>query len=326
MEIFAHIALFVSAAVLLWFFSGILIETVDKIAKRFNKTGFVVAFFMLGFLTSIGEISVAFNSLIKGTPQVSVGNLIGASFVILLMIIPVLAIIGKGVSIEDTLSKKNLLLALGVIVLPALLVIDGDVTTLEGGVTLLAYLTLLFAIRNDHFSKSKIEEIKHEVIETVVEKKESFVAIAKVIVGGAAIFVAGNALVTESIYFADLLGVPGSLIGLMLLSIGTNIPELVVAVRAIKKGKKDIAFGNYLGSTVTNSATFGVLALFSGGIILQTKELAITSFLLLFGLLLLFHFAQSRHTISRNEGALLLVFYFIFIVVQGFAIFSAVSG
>ena len=78
MHLLVQILIFIAAGTVIWYFSGVLIQAVDKFSRKLNKSGFVVGFFILGFLTSIGEISVATNSLIDGVPQVSIGNLVGA--------------------------------------------------------------------------------------------------------------------------------------------------------------------------------------------------------------------------------------------------------
>ncbi len=128
MVILVHVVIFLISLGIIWFFAGILIDAVDRIARRFHKSGFTIAFFVLGFLTSISEISVATSSTLEGVPQVSAGNLVGASFVILFLVIPLLAVAGKGVTLKHALSRRNLGIALGLVLLPSLLVIDGSVS------------------------------------------------------------------------------------------------------------------------------------------------------------------------------------------------------
>src|SRR3989338_3153819 len=108
MEFSGHVLLFLFSAGIIWFFAGLLIESTDRLARHFHKNGFIVAFFVLGFITSISEIAVAVNATIKGVPEISAGNLVGASFVILLFIIPFLAAIGNKIELRHTLSRQNL--------------------------------------------------------------------------------------------------------------------------------------------------------------------------------------------------------------------------
>lgn len=313
MTILTHSLLFLLSFGVIWFFAGILIDAIDRVAKRFNKSGFTVSFFILGFLTSISEISVAVNASLENQPQISVGNLIGASFVILLLIVPFLALAGNGISLRNTISRQNLALALGIILVPAFFVLDGNVSRAEGLIILLIYGTLIYSIRKKESVMRTIEQVD----ESIVHKKHATIKDAiKIAIGAVFIFLSGHLLVNEAVYFSNLLGVPSSLIGLILLSVGTNVPELVIAVRSIYKKHKDIAFGDYLGSAVANTPIFGLLALFNGRFSVEPNEFLITFFLMLMGLILFYLFAGSKHNISRNEGRVLLFVYVTFLLTQ----------
>lgn len=313
MATLAHVSIFLFSAAVIWFFAGILIESVDAVARRFHKTGFSVAFFVLGFLTSISEISVAVNSAIEGVPQVSAGNLIGASFVILLFIIPVLAVAGNGIGLKKIISGKSLLIVLAVIALPSLVIVDGNVTRAEGLLALLVYITLIFAIYRQYDSIEQALEIPEEMIG---HGRKTFYDIILILLGGATIFIAAHYLVEQAVYFSKLLSVPPSIIGLILLSVGTNVPELVIAGRSLLKKQKEIAFGDYLGSAAANTLIFGLLVLINGGFSVEPNAFISAMLLTIAGLACLYFFARSKNTISRKEGLALLLFYASFLIIQ----------
>jgi cation:H+ antiporter len=316
MSVLPHLLLFLLSAGVIWFFAGLLIESVNNVALRFNKSGFTIAFFVLGFLTSINEISVLVNSTLNGAPEISAGNLAGASFVILLLIIPFVAIAGKGIQLKKTLTPINLALALVATALPTLLMLDGSVTKSEGLVCILIYGTLIYFIRKQHTNKSVPEVIQAVEKELVDKRKTTAIDIVKILVGGVFIFLAGHLLVDEAVYFSFLLSIPTSIMGLLLLSLGTNIPELVIAVRSILKKHKDIAFGDYLGSVVTNTLVFGFLPWLNGRFLVEPTEFIYTAVLTVAGFILFYKFARSKNKISRQEGIILVSVYGIFVLVQ----------
>ena len=112
MSVLVHVIIFFASIAIVWFFAGILIDSVNSIARRYCRTGFFTAFFILGALTSISEFSVATNAALAGVPAVAVGNLVGASFVILLFVVPLLAAAGGGIVFNSAVSKRNLILML----------------------------------------------------------------------------------------------------------------------------------------------------------------------------------------------------------------------
>jgi len=317
MIIFGHALSFIVSAAIIWFFAGLLIQSIDRVAKRFHQSGFTVAFFVLGFLTSISELSVMVNSSIDGVPQVSVGNLVGASFVILLGIVPFLAIVGKGIRISHTLTKKQMGLALGAIALPAFFVLDGSVSISDGVISLLAYGTVFYTVKkNSHTVPEVIQEIGEELVDT----EHATIKDALKILGGAAfIFIAGHFLVAEAVFFSNVLHVPSSLIGLLLLSVGTNVPELVIAVRSILARRADIAFGDYIGSSLTNTLIFGMLPLVNGKfMVFESHQFLFTAILMGVGFLAFYHLSISGRKLTREEGWTLIFLYFVFIAVEVF--------
>lgn len=311
MTLATSIGVFLLSLSVLWFFAGMLLDSVGRLAGRLCRSGFGTAFFVLGVLTSISEISVAVNAAAGGVPGVSAGNLAGASFVIILLIVPFLAVAGGGMSIKGLVSKETLAFALLVILLPVLLLADGQVTMLEGAFAVLAYLALAYSIRNR-------PEGKESNVCSVEQggRRELYLDVAKILVGAAAVFIASHFLVEESVAVATYLSVPASLFGLLLLSIGTNIPEIVIAIRAVLAKHKDIAFGDYLGSAAMNVPIFGVLALVTGGFVVESSQFVGTALLMLAGFVLFYIFARTRAELSSREGIVLLLFYASFVLVQ----------
>lgn len=313
MDVLVHAIVFAVAIVIIWFFAGALVDAVGRLSRRYCKSGFFTAFFVLGFFTSISEFSVAANSVLGGVPSVSAGNLIGASFVILFLIVPLLAIAGKGIQLNGSVTDGTLALILGAIALPALLVLDGSISRTEGLLCLLAYGTVAFAL---YRKRAPIMACELEFGTLPGRLRATGVDLLKIAIGGLAIFTAAHFLVEQAVYFASVLEVPDSLVGLVMLSLGTNVPEIVIAFRSVFRGRSDIAFGDYLGSAAMNTLIFGLLAVGSSTIFLEASEFIMTGLLFTAGLGLLFTFANSRLTISRKEGIVLVLFYVAFLALQ----------
>ena len=317
MTITSHALAFLLALSVIWILSGAMIGAVDRVAKRYHKPGFAVAFFVLGMLTSVGEIAVALNATIEHAPQVSSGNLVGASIVIFLLIIPALALFARTVTLDHTMTWGNLLLTLCVVALPPLIALDGEVMRTEGFLVLLLYVALIYRIHKkrpfEETVQDTIEDVREEMMHTRHGTLRDGVYIT---VGAILIFLAGNVLVDESIFFTNLAHVPSSMAGLLVLSIGTNIPELMIGVRAALSRHSDIAFGDYLGSAAANTLLFSILPLVNGPFSIDTGEFAISFLILSIGLTLFFLFARTKNQLSRGEGAVMLALYLCFVVFQ----------
>ena len=73
-----------------------------------------------------------------------------------------------------------------------------------------------------------------------------------VLIGLVLLVFGGEILVRGAVALATRLGMSKALIGVTLVGFGTSMPEFVATFGAAAKGAPDIAFGNVLGSNISN--------------------------------------------------------------------------
>ncbi|KKW32063.1 MAG: Na+/Ca+ antiporter, CaCA family, partial [Candidatus Uhrbacteria bacterium GW2011_GWA2_53_10] len=109
-----------------------------------------------------------------------------------------------------------------------------------------------------------------------------------------------------------------SMFGLFFLSLGTNLPELALAFESIRHRRREIAFGDFLGSSAANTLILGLLGLVApfGG---AGNGRLFGALVLLGSVCVYFLWAiSSGREISRKEGVGLLVFYLLFVAYELF--------
>ena len=305
-----HTLVFLISFIFIWIGAGLIVRSTDNFSRRFKISSFAMSFFILGILTSVPEFSVGLNSIVRNEPEIFVGNLIGGVIVIFLLIIPLLAIIGNGIKLSHQLDSKKLLLSLIVIASPTFLISDGRITLYEAVLLILLYFILFI-----FFEKKK------EIIETIEsnflnEKKSDWKDIFKILIGVVIVFFASRFIVIETEYLASFFKISPFLISLVFLSLGTNLPELSVGLKSLALGKKDVAFGDYIGSASANTLLFGVLTLINKGDIIVPNHFFERFVFLIIGLTLFYLFSRSKNDISRTEGGILLFVYLLFFLVE----------
>lgn len=305
-----NILLYIAAFVAIWQGAGLTIKSVDRIARKLKLSSFAISFFLLGILTSIPEMAISATAVANHNPEIFVGTLLGGTIVIFLFIIPLLAILGKGIRINHDLNNTNIIMALAVMAAPSLLVIDHRVTNPEGLLLIVLYVVLFYFVQKKHgiFDRNPIEVITH--------KAYTFLDVAKVGFGVVLVFISSQYIVSQTIVFSQILNIPAFYISLLVLSVGTNLPELSVAVRAVISGKKDIAFGDYLGSAAANTLLFGFFTLVNEGEVLTVNNFLMAFLFTITGLGLFYYFAKSRRDISVREGIILMGVYFLFVLYE----------
>lgn len=311
--ILIHIILFLLSFFLIWFSSRLIIEGVDAFAKKIKLSAFATSFFLLGVLTSLPEFSIGFNAVLDNQPGIFVGNLIGASFVLLMLIIPLVTIIGNGINLEHQLNLKTLILSLIVIIGPAFFVLDGQLDQKEGLILMVLYGLLVYVVEK---RKNFVERFHDTLFDG---RADGWRQIAKLIAGAVIIFLASKLLVKETIYFSQWFHISTFIISLIILSVGTNMPEIVIGVSSILRRKKAVALGDYLGSAAFNSFLFGVLGLIQGSFKLIGQDFYLTFWLFLAGGLIFFVFMRSKRRLSRFEGFVILAIYLLFLLLEVFS-------
>lgn len=304
------ILIYFIAFVAIWLGSGLIISAVDHFSRRLKISSFAFSFFLLGFLTSIPEFAVGMTSVVHKDPEIFVGNLLGGIAIIFLLVIPLLAVLGKGIKFSHEFSNKSVIFSLVIAVMPAFFVLDKKVSTLEGLILIISFAILFYLIQKD---KGIFDQSHNHMMEL---KAYSLRDIFKVILGIGIVFISSQIIVEKTILFSQLLNISEFLISLTVLSLGTNLPEISLAIRSVITGKKDIAFGDYIGSAATNTFLFGVFTLLSGGEILTANNFLTTFLFLVVGLGIFYEFSRSKHALSRKEGVILMLLYGVFFIVE----------
>ncbi len=310
MEIIINLLIIAIAYIFIWIGSGFIINSIERLSHKLKVSSFAVSFFLLGLLTSIPEISLSLAAISEGKPEIFVGTLIGGIIVIFFLIIPLFAVFGNGIKLTNKIESTTLLYSFVVLLSPLVAVLDKKITTTEGIFMIVMYAVLFFTVQAKKGVLNSNSELFHL-------KRYSINDLLKILLGVGIVFIASNQIVDKSIFFAEEIGVPAFFISLVVLSLGTNLPEISLAIRALAEKKKDVAFGDYLGSGTANILILAVMTLLNGGEVFTINSFWKTLLIAAVGFGIFYYFTKSKHDLSRKEGSMLIFVYLTFLVVEG---------
>jgi len=285
------------------------VKAVSYFSHTLHVRSFLFGFLLLGFATTIPEMFVAYQSVTDGVPQMSVGNLLGGSILLLSFVMGVSAIFLKRIILDHGLSTFDIAVSSFVVAAPALVIWDGNLTRIEGAILIAIYAIHLLVINKEQHVLTTVEHHAKHV-------KHAGHAILLGVGGLVGMAIASRVFVTIGEQMARSLGVPPFVIGLFLITFGTNLPELTLAFGAILKKKKDIAFGDILGSSVINTPILGVLCFVQPFSIPDHERMQVTLILLALVSVFFFWAASTKKDITRREGIVLLLVYAAFIAFE----------
>lgn len=291
--------------------SDMLVDGCVNLAKFLRVPTLVIGLTVVAIATGVPEIAISITSSIKESNGLLLGNLLGSNMFNILFILGLIALI-KPLLVKREIIIKNYLFALlscFVLFVISYDVYFGDefynVITRSEGILLLCfagiflYSTILGVMDENRL---KIEKGKFTAKDAVC-----------ILIGILMVAISAEVIVNTSINISKWFGISENLIGLTVIAVGTNLPELVTSVVAVRKGEIDMAIGNLVGTNIYNiflilgiAATINPIAI-SPASFMDIIILAITS-------IIVYIFIQHKKDISKMEGILMIGLYMVYIV------------
>ena len=302
----------------LYFGAEGLVRGSSSVAYRKGITPLVVGLTIVAFGTSSPELLVSLSAAIRGNEGMSLGNVIGSNICNIALILGIAAVI-QPITVNLKVIKTDISIMIGVTLLLLFMILDGEISRLDGGILVLGIIAYNYAtIRMS--KKVKNKEAEQQFNEGMNPKKQKKWKDIVFIIGGIGVLVLGaNLFIDGAKEIAKMLGASDVIIGLTVLAFGTSLPELATSVVAAFKGEGDISIGNAIGSNIFNLLSIlGFAALVRpmtvGTIELYSSDISYVDIgVLLFVSIIIFPLAWTKFTLSRAEGAFLMLVYFAYV-------------
>lgn len=314
-----QIAAFIISCVVLSWLSKSLVKTLVQIAKYLNWKEFMVGFFVMAFATSLPNLFVDINAAIHGLPQIAFGDIVGGNLVDLTLVMALAVLFSKnGISTRSKMVQSSALFTVIIAILPLLLILDGDLSRIDGGVLLLTffvYSTWIFS-KQDNFQK--VYSNKKNKIE--ITSPFWFVKnVAKLILLIILLLASSFVIIDSAQFFSKTLGAPLALIGILIVGLGNCFPEAYFSIISSKKGEGWMVLGDLMGSVIVCATlVLSTVALISPFKIDDFSPFVVArAFVLLAAIFYLFAIKTDKK-ITKKEGALLLFVYIAFLLTEIF--------
>jgi cation:H+ antiporter len=317
----------------------ILVRAASKMAKILGVPAFIVGLSIVAFGTSAPEAAIGFFSGLKGTNQISLGDVIGSSIANITLILGLTAIFFP-LRVDPVISRREIPLSFLVQVALTGMIYTGiflsrfeSIILLAGFVLFIAYAGLkskeiiggqkpcdiaereLFdLLESEKVIAEEAADGKCEPWTAVaVKEKEGMARLIMFLVGLSALILGGNFVVSSGVAIAHSLGLSEEFIGLTVIAFGTSLPELVTCLVAAFRKEEGIAVGNIVGSNILN--ILFVLGL-SGSLspIVASPEIFTDMGMMLLATILLFVPSFFYQNISRLSGIIFVSSYVLFLV------------
>lgn len=306
--------LIVAGLVGLWIGTKMLINGALGIAKRFNLSHSFVGVAILAVGTDLPEVFITVKASILQLSGIEssgiiTGNAIGSSVSQITFILGTAGLLLNFTMARNDLRRDGIAL-LSSIILLIIFGLDGTINRIEGIVLLLTYVIYyVFLLRNRTVNGD----------DTYDDKNYSGITLALFLLVGFSVLIFSSHLVVENaMALAEKWGVAQSFIGIVIIGLGTSLPELAVSIGAALRKSPGMSVGNIIGSNIFD----GFIPIGLGATISTTTlegNLLKFDLPVLFGVtFLVLIFLTTKRGISKREGIVLLIMYVLYIAAKIF--------
>ena len=258
---------------------------------------------MIAFGTSLPELSASISAMLTdgGYPEVAVGNVLGSNLANMGLALGAASML-YSIYIDRNVLDTDLSFLLAPILAVFVVLLDLRVTRVEGLFLIFMYFSFIY----HEISQHRKNDVKGS--ETLKPRYPMIFLTGLVL-----LYLGAKYLIASILDVAVTLGIDAAVVSFILVALGTSLPEVSTAIVAAKNGRGDIAIGTVIGSNAFNALiVLGAISFVGDVVVSEAFIYAALPAVVLISVLL--GFVVLGNKITRFEGSLLMVIYFLAIL------------
>ena len=243
-----YIIFIISLAILIYG-ADIIIAQSEKIALKFGISEYIIGATLVALGTSLPEMAASVSASLNEKPELSISNIVGSNILNITLVLGIVLLLAKKVNPHREFFEKDSSWALFPVLIFIAAILNEGISRFTGfAFIVLMGAYILFLLRYD---KDTLEIV--DIDEDELKKEFNWIkTIALLIIGFVMVVYGADYTVDSASKIAKSFGVSDWIVGVVLVALGTSMPELVVSISASLKGKADMAIGNIIGSNMAN--------------------------------------------------------------------------
>jgi cation:H+ antiporter len=289
--------------------SDLSVYSVSRYARKLGLSDYLIGLLVVAVAASMPELVSSITGATIGAPGIVLGTLFGSNLAGLALVLGVTAIMRKKISTKSKVLQGTGIMIWILVMMPFIFLIDGVLSRIDGillVISFVIYITFLWK-RESGFGGIKTN-VKLKNI-----WKDGLIFSGSLVV----LLLSARYLVFSSIVLANSVGISPYLVALTLIAIGATMPDLMVAIKSIKKHHEGVGYGNVIGSMVVKALLFlGIIAIIKP----ITFEIMRLSNIVIFRTLMItfvLWWGKDKELDWKN-GVTLLAMYVLFVAIEIF--------
>ncbi len=315
--LFINLSAIVLGFALLWWAGDMVVKYSLQVAHAFRVTTFFIGFIVLALAAVMPEIAVAIVSAFRGVSEISAGDLIGANFIDVALIIGTTLVLSGQVLVGQKDSKKLVcMIAISSLVLFAVFAI-GTLTKIHGLILISIYIiSAAWVWINSKQEELCLDDNLKQNLQEDYYLNTNFGKIIKLAISFVLVLIASTFTVHGAVGLSCALALPLEKVGATLMALGTSLPEIILCLSALRRKEYGLALAPTLGTVLEQTTlVLGLLALLSDKPVVLSGLRGVSIFMFVSFFVIsygLYRFSQ----VGRRTGFALISLFFGYLAYQ----------
>ena len=229
-----------------------------SLAKRLKISSMIIGLTVVAYGTSTPELAAAILAIFNSHTELILGNIIGSNISNVGMVIGISAIFAP-LLISKITVRKWIPIMIGVSLLVIAMSYDGEISQMDGVILIVALIGFtIYTIKTvktqatTNTENIGTQHVEGELFLSRYKIETLPKALALIGTGIVLLFLGGHFTVNGAVAVAESFGLSQLVVGVIIVGIGTSLPELITSVIAIARKQTDIGVGNIVGSNIYN--------------------------------------------------------------------------
>ena len=302
----------------LWLGSELAISGALNIAERHKISHVFLGLTILALGTDLPELFVDINAAIKRlqgieTSGLIVGETIGTCISQITLVLGIASLFGVFLITKRSLLRDGFMMLVSVVFL-FVAGLDGVITRTEGGIFIVIFLFYIVSLFREEKIFEKMRAPQYHLIWAILSVLSGFVLL---------IF-ASYLTIDNALLISQKFGIAQHMVGILMVGLGTSLPELATSITALRRGAGTMAAGNVIGSNIFDALfTLGIGSAIAGFNFNSRLLWIDVPILFVISILVLVLFRFRNHMrIGKKEGLILIGVYVVYFVVRATGILA----
>ncbi len=298
-----NLALFIASTYAIFRWATMSTQHAGDLARSFNLSRYVIGFLVVAVIAILPETFISVNTAIKWIPEYGLATLFGSNIADLTLVFAIIVFVaGRSLKVSSEVLKSHVIYPF-MLLLPLLLGWNGHYSRVDGLVLILAgCIFYYFTLKNG----------SEETVEFKTDGSNKKKSILMLLFSMMILLVGSHFMITSSLSIAESLGVNSIIIWMLVVWLGTTVPELCFAIQSVRKKDDSLAIGDILGTVLADATiVVGIIALIAP-FEFPVRIIYFTGVVMLTASCILFYLMKSGKSLTRREANVLFLFWVFF--------------